>query len=118
MARILFVDDRPQEILRLWQCSGCESNHELLPLAPFNSLEETRQSVRDLCPDVVVVGYGLGKLGVTGADIIQSLREGGYIGCIIANSGGGRRAFDRTAVAVDGYADRNPHELKRILDQL
>jgi len=118
MFRILFVDDRLGEVIRQWQLSGCASNHELLLLEPFVSIEQTCQMVNVLEPDIVLVGYGLGKPDITGADVIRSLREGGYSGHIIANSGGGAEQFNRAGVKVDGTANRNPRDLKMVVDNL
>lgn len=119
MAKVLFVDDRLGEVIRQWQLSGCASNHELLPLEPFDSIERTCQMVNTLEPDVVLIGYGLGKQDIiTGADVIQSLRQGGYNGYIIANSGGCAEQFNRADVKVDGTANRNPYDLKMVIDNL
>jgi len=74
--------------------------------------------VNVLEPDIVLVGYGLGKPDITGADVIRSLREGGYSGHIIANSGGGAEQFNRAGVKVDGTANRNPRDLKMVVDNL
>jgi len=118
MAKVLFVDDRLGEVIRQWQLSGCASNHELLPLEPFDSIERTCQMVNTLEPNVVLVGYGLGKLDITGADVVRSLRQGGYSGYIVANSGGGAEQFNRAGVKVDGTANRNPRDLKMVEDNL
>lgn len=118
MAKVLFVDDRLQEVIRQWQGSGCASDHELLPLEPFDSIERTCDMVEAFRPDVVVIGHGLGKPGTTGADVIRALSEQGYAGYFVANSGGGRELFDLDNVKVDGTADRKPHDLKRIVDEL
>lgn len=118
MAKVLFVDDRLGEVIRQWQLSGCASNHELLLLEPFDSIERTCQMVDTLEPNVVLVGYGLGKPDITGADVVRSLRQGGYSGHIVANSGGGTEQFNRAGVEVDGTANRNPHDLKMVVDNL
>ena len=118
MAKVLFVDDRLGEVIRQWQLSDCASNHELLPLEPFDSIERTCQMVDTLEPNVVLVGYGLGKPDITGADVVRSLRQRGYNGNIIANSGGGAEPFNRAGVEVDGTANRNPRDLKMIVDNL
>lgn len=115
-AKVLFVDDRLGEIVRLWQLSGCESDYELLPLEPFDSIERTSQRVDTLKPEVVLVGFGLGKPDVTGADVIRALRQGGFSGIIIANSGGGIEQFNQAGTSVDGSVDRNPQKLKSILN--
>lgn len=116
--RVFFIDDRPNEIIRQWQLSGCASNHELLPLEQFDSVERTCQMVNALEPDVVLVGYGLGKTNITGADVVRSLRQGGYNGNIIANSGGGAEQFNQVGVEVDGTANRNSSDLKMIVGNL
>lgn len=118
MARILFIDDRMDEIHCQWQLSGCENDHELLPLQPFESIEQARWMVEEFRPDVILVGYGLNKSDITGADVIRSLREEGYKGRMIANSGGGRKLFDRSGIVVDGSADRTPNGLKTTVDNL
>lgn len=118
MAKVLFVDDRLGEVIRQWQISGCESDHELLPLEPFDSIERTCQMVNTFQPDMLLVGYGLGKPTITGADVFRSLRQGGYNGYIIANSGGGIEQFVRAGVEVDGTANRNPRDLKMVVDNL
>lgn len=118
MAKVLFVDDRLGEVILQWQLSGCASNHELLPLEPFDSIERACQMVNNLKPNVVLVGYGLGKPDITGADVIRSLRQGGYNGYIVANSGGGAEQFNRAGVEVDGTANKNHHDLKIVVDNL
>lgn len=118
MAKILFVDDRVNEVLQQWRSSGCESEHKLLPLEVFDSIERTCYMVNTLKPDVVLVGYGLSKGVITGADVIRSLRQEGYTGYIIANSGGGIDSFDRAGVQVDASANRNSYDLKMIIDNL
>lgn len=116
--KVLFIDDRLDEIIRQWECSDCENDHELLPLEPFDSIERTCQMVQDFKPDVVFVGYGLGKFNITGADVIRAIREQGYTGYIFANSGGGINQFEKDGVRVDGSVNRNPSQLKLALDKL
>lgn len=116
--KVLVIDDRLDEVVRQWQLSGCASDHELLPLEPFDSIERTCQLVNTLEPHVVLVGYGLGKPDITGADVVCSLRQGGYNGNVIANSGGGTEQFNRAGVEVDGTANRNPRDLKMVVDNL
>ncbi|MDQ5957840.1 MAG: hypothetical protein QG665_169 [Patescibacteria group bacterium] len=118
MAKVLFIDDRLGEVIRQWELSGCASNHELLTLEPFDSIERTCQMVDTLKPDVVLVGYGLGKSNITGADVVRSLLQGGYTGHVIANSGGGTEQFNRAAVTVGGTANRNHCDLKMVVDNL
>jgi len=118
MAKILFVDDRLNEVIRQWQLSGCECNHELLPLEPFDSIERTCQLVNTFKPNIVLVGYGLGKANITGADVILSLRQGGYRGYIVANSGGSVEQFNRAGVKVDSSANRKPNDLKMVVRNL
>lgn len=118
MAKVLFVDDRLDEVICQWQLSGCANNHELITLELFVSIERTCQMVSTFKPNVVVVGYGLGKPDVTGADVVRALRERGYNGYIVANSGGGIEQFDRAGVKIDGTANRNPRDLKEIMDNL
>lgn len=117
MIKILFVDDRLDEIARQWQLSGCAKTHGLLPLEPFNSIERTCQVTKSLKPDIIVIGFGLGKPGVTGADIIQALRNQGYAGYIIGNSGD-PGLFTKTKARVNGYANRNPNDLKQVIEKI
>ncbi|MBT3210793.1 MAG: hypothetical protein HN345_02155 [Planctomycetaceae bacterium] len=118
MAKVLFIDDRLDEVIRQWQSSGCASNHELLPLEPFDSIERTCQMVNTFEPDVILIGYGLGKPDITGADVIRSLHEGGYSGYIIANSGSGTEQFNRAGVEIDGTANRSPRDLQKVVNNL
>lgn len=113
--KVLFVDDRPDEVGRQWSRSGCGSEHELLPMEPFASIERTCQIVATFQPDTILVGFGLGIPGVTGADVIRALRERGYAGAIIANSGGGKESFVYAGVEIDGTADRKPMLLTKAL---
>jgi hypothetical protein len=117
MARVMFVDDRLNEVIRLWERSGCESNHELLPLEPFDSIERTCQLADEFQPNFIFIGYGLSKSSVTGADVIRALRNQGYAGCVVANSGGGANQFAEAGVEVNATADRRPEKLAEILRQ-
>jgi hypothetical protein len=118
MMKVMFVDDRIVEIVNQWRLSGCESNCELLPLLPFDSVELTGEMVDTFRPSVIVIGYGLGKPDVTGSDVIQFLRKRGYKGFVVANSGGGAEQFSRDGVEVDGVVNRNPHDLKMVMENL
>ena len=118
MAKILFIDDRLNEVTHQWQYSGCENDHELLPLEPFKSIERTGQLVKLFRPDVIVVGYGLSNPEITGTDVICALRNQGFCGCVIANSGGGSDQFIQTGVRVDANVDRNAVRLKQALEIL
>ena len=117
MARVMFVDDRPDEVIRLWELSGCETGHDLLPLEPFDSIERTCQLADESRPDFIFVGYGLSRRNVTGADVIRALRTRGYMGQIVANSGGGAEQFAEAGVEVNAVADRQPEKLAEILKQ-
>lgn len=116
--KVFFVDDRLGEILSLWGRSGCANDHELLPLEPFVSIERTRELVEILQPDVVLVGHGLSVPGVTGSDVVRALSTSGYLGTIIANSGGGIEPFERDGVHINLNINRNPQNLQEILGQL
>ncbi len=118
MAKILFIDDRLYEVARQWQLSGCASKHELLPLEPFTSIKRTCQAVAELKPVIIFVGYGLGSFPITGADVIRALRQEGYNGYIVANSGGSIEQFNRSEVEVTGSANRSPRDLKIIVDKI
>jgi len=119
MAKVLFVDDRLNEVMYQWECSGCASGHQLLVLEKFDYVKQTCENVKSLQPDVVLIGYGLGKgVDITGADVVNSLREMGYKGRIVANSGGGVSSFVQKGVTVDGYADRRGDLLRTILDNI
>lgn len=116
--RIMFVDDRPEEIFSLWARSHCDQEHRLLPFEPFESIEQVEQMVARFSPDVLVVGFGLGRIGITGADVIKAVCANGFSGYVIANSGGGREQFDRAGAKVDASVDRNPEMLKKALLKL
>lgn len=118
MAKVMFVDDRLDEVTRQWCSSGCANDHELMPLEPFTSIERTCQLVQSFEPDVVLIGYGLGHATTTGADVIHALRTEGYNGCIVANSGGDMKQFERSGQIPDGSANRTPHGLWKAVHQL
>lgn len=115
MAKVMFVDDRLAEIIRQWDRSGCASNYELVPLEPFISIERTREIVQVFQPDVLLVGYGLSNSTTTGADVIRVLRQEGYTGRIIANSGGGAEQFRQAGIELAETANRNPQRLAEML---
>lgn len=115
-AKVWFVDDRLDEVIRMWQLSGSESFHQLLPLEVFDSVEHTCDRVMEFQPDVVLVGFGLDKPNVTGADVVRALKLRGYSGKIIANSGGGVEQFKRAGITVDGSVDRCPQKLSAELN--
>lgn len=115
MAKVLFVDDRLNEVARQWQLSGCGEYHQLLPLEPFESIERTGQMVRDLQPDVIIIGFGLSRPDVNGADVIRSLRNQGFAGYFVANSGGGVAQFAEVDIELNATADRKPERLRNIL---
>lgn len=117
MAKVLFIDDRMEEIERQWSESGCGDGHQLLTLESFVSIERTQQIVNELHPDAIVVGFGLSHPDVNGADVIMALREQGYIGKVIANSGGPITQFIEAGVTVDASTNRKPRALCLALAQ-
>jgi len=112
--KILFVDDRMESIKSLWESSGCASNHELLPLEPFRSVERTCELVTTHQPNVIFIGFGLGKWPITGADVVLALQKQGFKGEIIGNSGGGPSQFEQQNIHLK-HIDRNTQQLKGIL---
>jgi hypothetical protein len=119
--KVLFVDDRVEEVRRQWEVcvEASESKwYVLLPLEPFDTVERTCELVREHRPDVVVLGYGLSKWPTTGADVLRALRHGGYQNEVVANSGGGPGAFLEAGVAIDGTADRDGELLAKALEVL
>ena len=117
--RILFIDDRLNEVSQQWQSSGCGNKHELLPLKEFQSIEETLEDVRIHKPDVVVIGFGLGKQNVNGADVIRGIHEGDIdVPFVVANSGGGEGLFSQTGIQVNKSADRSPVGLEDAIDAI
>lgn len=116
--KVLFVDDRLDEIMRQWQESGCDLQHELLPLEPFDSIERTSKLVQALSPDVIVIGHGLSCYPITGVDVIRALREQGYTGYVIANSGGGAELFANANVEVNGNVGRRGQQLQQVFQTL
>lgn len=118
MLKVMFIDDRLGEVIRQWQLSGCASNHEILPLEPFDSIERTCRMVETSQPNVILIGYGLGMPGITGADVILTIRQRGYKGLIVANSGGGTEQFSRDGVVVGGVANRNARDLRMVMSTL
>ncbi|HEY4511676.1 MAG TPA: hypothetical protein VJH55_02435 [Candidatus Paceibacterota bacterium] len=115
--RILFIDDRVHEVVRQWKLSGCGKDYFLIHPEAFISASKTREMVEKQQPDVVVVGYGLGKIGTTGADVIRVLRGSNYAGFVVGNSGDPNQ-FILDGVELDGMANRNPETLKSVLDNL
>jgi CheY-like chemotaxis protein len=115
--KLMFVDDRMDEITRLLNFADC-NEHELAPLETFKNLERTLELVREHKPDVIIIGHGLSSDQVNGADVIRHLRENGLDGRVIANSGGGAQLFERDRVSVDASADRNPDKLTNVLNQI
>jgi hypothetical protein len=114
----MFVDDRLDEVLRQWQESGCEKQHRLLPLEPFDSIERVSELVQKHQPDVIVIGFGLNRYPITGADVIRTLREQRYEGYVIANSGGGVKLFSEAGVDVSGSTDRSGRKFREILETI
>lgn len=112
--RVYFVDNRMEEVAALWRLSGCGREHELLPLHEFASVEKTVAYVVEMRPDVVLVGFGLGRRE-TGADIVGALRKVGFVGRIIGNSGGGPAAFLSAGIVTEENVNRDPELLKSVL---
>lgn len=118
MATVMFVDDRLAEVMRQWQESGCDKQHELLPLEPFESIERTQELVQAFQPNVIVIGHGLNRYPITGVDVVHALRKQGYVGYVIANSGGGIRLFIEASLEVNGNAGRCGQQLYQSLNTL
>ncbi len=115
--KVLFIDDRPSEIIALWQRSGLESTDTLLPVTPFVSLEKALQQIKDFNPDMIVIGYGLGHPELTGADVVNFLRKNAVKALLVGNSAGGLHQFEQSGVKLEKSIDRNPTNLKKLVQQ-
>lgn len=116
--KLMFIDDRMEEILQLWKQSQCNIKHQLVPFEVFRSIEQTIQMVERFSPDVLVVGYGLSQLEINGADVIKAVRATGWKGYVIANSGGGEEQFKMAGVVYNATIDRNFLKLKKVLKDI
>jgi hypothetical protein len=112
--KVLFIDDRLNEIASLWKSSGCANTHELLPLEQFRSVERALELVATHSPDVVIVGFGLGRWPVTGADVIRGLQDRGFSGEIVGNSGGGPSQYEQHGIHLR-HVNRTPQLLAEML---
>lgn len=112
MAKILFIDDRPGEIIQQWNDSGLAESHVLLPLEKFESLDQAQRQVEAFEPDVIVIGHGLSHPELNGADVIRHLLQKGYTGIVIGNSGGGKDAFQKSNLNIHSHASRDGHKLR------
>jgi DNA-binding response OmpR family regulator len=112
MAKILFIDDRPGEIIQQWIASGLAESHILLPLEIFESLNQAEHLVKKYEPDVIVVGHGLSHREINGVDVINHLQKWGYTGIVISNSGGGSKPFIRENIKIHGHTDRDGGKLR------
>jgi len=116
--KIYFVDDRPFEISRLWDKSGCGCEHELLPLEMFESTEVCLKNISRFKPDAIIVGYGLGANKPDGAEVIKHILADGFQGYILTNSGGGQSQFERNGIETDADVSRDSDKLKEALSSL
>jgi hypothetical protein len=66
---------------------------------------------------VIVIGHGLGKSDTPGADVIRALKDIGFTGKFVANSGD-PTSFDRSGVPTDANANRKPEGLRKALEML
>lgn len=112
--KILFVDDRLNEVKNLLEDSGCGSTHEILPLEVFSSVERTCELARVHQPDAVFIGFGLSKWPITGADVVRALREQGFGGQIVGNSGGGPSSFEQEGIHIE-HISRKADLLKKFI---
>lgn len=113
--KIYFVDDRPGEIITLWEKSGCSFSHLLLPVESFQSIERCMEAITKYQPDIIAVGYGLGAAKPNGVDVIRRLRANGYRGHIVGNSGGGGFQFKQSGIDLDADVSRDPQKLAQAL---
>lgn len=113
--RVLFVDNRPEEIASLWAQSGLAPTDECLNEA-FVSLEQTLERIAEEKPDVVAVGFNLGRgLDITGDHVITAAQAAGFLGFFVLNSGGGSGAFPKPIRWANKSADRDPDKLKQLV---
>jgi hypothetical protein len=121
MIKVMFVDDRPDEVLSQWQKATAEMlvdlfEFHLLAIEVFDTTEKTLQSVITYKPDIIFIGFGLSSKISTGADVIHLLREHDYPGLIAANSGGSIGQFTREGIELDiASVNKSPEKLKNFL---
>lgn len=111
--RVLFIDDRPEEIFDL--CAQACLPEKSTSIHVFESLDSAWEAVSVHQPTVVVVGHGLSAYPITGSDVVHMLRQRGYTGILIGNSGGGPNAFLSDGCTVDYNVNRQPNVLRQFL---
>lgn len=114
--KILFIDDRENEIRRLVEVSEIRPTHTVEILV-FKNLEQCLSAVTALQPNLIFIGHGLSAYPITGSEVVRHLRCAGVQAKFIANSGGGRHGFDHDGVSIDESSDRNPTKIKDICEK-
>jgi hypothetical protein len=117
----MFVDDRPKEVLNLWQKAIDQmpvnsSEFCLLPIEVFDTKEKTLELALLHKPDLIFVGFGLSSTISTGASVIKLLRKHEFDGLVVANSGGSIDQFVREGVIPSGSINRSSEKLRVCLD--
>jgi hypothetical protein len=119
--KVMFVDDRPEEVLNQWQIAidqmpANSFEFYLLPVEIFDTEEKTLELAFLHKPDLIFVGFGLSSTISTGAGIIKLLRKHEFDGLIVANSGGSIDQFVREGVIPSGSINRSSEKLRDCLD--
>jgi hypothetical protein len=119
--KVMFVDDRPEEVLNQWQIAidqmpASSSEFYLLPVEIFDTEEKTLKLALHHKPDLIFVGFGLSSKVSTGADIIKLLHKHEFAGLVVANSGGSVYQFTRKGVLPESSVNRSPEKLRECLN--
>jgi hypothetical protein len=120
--KVLFIDDRPNEVLNLWGDAivakpRYSSEFYLLPVVCFDTEEKSFEMVLIYQPDIIFVGFGLSSTESNGADVIKLLQKINYHGIIVANSGGSIDQFAREGVEIQWSIERSPEKLQKFLEE-
>jgi len=128
--KVIFVDDQEEDGAKFPWVLGMKEeadHHEMEIISKFDFVDEVVQEIMSKSPDVVFMDYDFASFmydfpaGVTGSTLVSALREAGYSGAIIGNSGSGIKNFKRDGVAnlLNGsISQKSPRELKVIMDKL
>jgi hypothetical protein len=116
--KIMFVDDREEEINEIWKKTQLElrEGYQLLPFEKFLSVERTCELVKEQAPDLVGIGFGLGIPGITGTHVFRALCEQGFNKkAIFGNSAGRFTDFVDIGLFNTG---RYPEEMVDFVDKM
>lgn len=115
--KVLFISNSKSDAMQLWYSSGCHLEH-IFEHMTVTTIDDLFDKVRNIEPDVVVVGYNVGGQLHSGVDIATLIQEDFSEIVLFENTSTQEESFIHRGVKIDSNVGWDPEKLALLLKNI